>query len=159
MPASEVDAEEFCRRLSPEQVGDVRQHLASGRGLALYSDERSRPALIVTFGTRDSDVAGLPPAMYGGHSLSSYVPARPQARAMRSPLMDVVIGPPQIHRPRVAPGHTEYPSVELSMRTSGRPRGDYITPLVPSRQPEPVPVPPAEPALTEDQRWWQDRLR
>jgi hypothetical protein len=74
--------------------------------------------------------------------------------------MDAVGGPPQIARIKTAPPHTEYPSVEFETRTSRHPRGEnkngYIDAqrLVPGREQEEV----QETPLTEDQKWYAQRL-
>jgi hypothetical protein len=179
---TEVSSGEIKRRLNDAQRAEVDRHLSEGRSVALYGDERGIPALIVTFGSRDADLPHqFPPSHYGRGELVSYVPAPREAKPMRSPLMEWDGGPPQIHRPRVAPSHTEYPSVQIEMRTSSHPRrGNEFLNLSPSRrqevpqmqpemrptrielvepgQPRSEPAPPAEPQLSSGARWWADHL-
>jgi hypothetical protein len=156
MPGVEVSSGELKRRLNESQRSEVDHHLASGRGVALYEDERGSPKLVVpTGGGKGYDIPGFPPTYYGGGTLSMFVPPQKAPAPLRSPLMDHV-PPPQIHRPRVAPSHTEYPSVAIEMRTRRHPRGnsDYITPLLPGRAVEsPAQVPPSKPL-----GWWARRL-
>jgi hypothetical protein len=158
MPGVEVTVADFKKRLTESQRLEVDAHLAAGRSVACYEDERGFPALIITHGTRDSDVPGLPPSNFGRGALHSYVFAPQAAQPKRSPLMDYE-APRQIARPRVSPSMTSHPDVQIEMRTSSHPRGnsEYITPLLPGREPEPVLLPP-EP-LTPDQRWYQDHVR
>jgi hypothetical protein len=153
-----MSSADFKRGLSQAQRAEVDHHIAEGRGLAIYENDRGRPVVMMTFGTRDADLPGLPPKMYGGGTLSSYVPAAAgPTRPMRSPLMDAVGGPPQVHRPRVAPSRTEYPSVQLEMRTSQFPRGnsEYITPGRISTEVE-VQQEPPEPE--GEKSWYAARL-
>jgi hypothetical protein len=125
----------------------------------MYANEKGHPALIVTFGNRSADLPGLPPSHYGRGELLTYVPAAVEAKATRSPLMDYE-PPRQIARPKTAPSHTAYPSVQIEMRTSQHPGGnaEYITP---GREPEAKPEPKSpEPQreLTESEAWWQRRM-
>jgi hypothetical protein len=153
----EVSSGEFKRRLSDVQRAEVDQHLAAGRGVACYANDRGAPVVVMTYGTRDSDVPGYPPASYGGGSLSSYVPAPQKTSARKSPLMDYE-PPRQIARPRVSPAFTEHPDVQIEMRTSGRPSwgGEYISPRAPRQPVEAEPVQP--PQVSEEVSWWQQRL-
>ena len=156
MAAREVTVGEFVRGLGPQQQLEVQANLDSGRGMALYYDGRSS-RLVRSFGTRDADIVGLPPRMYGGGELDVFVSPRSAPVNMRSPLLDAVGGPPQIARPKVAPSQTAYPEVLMSSaRTSPHPRGnaEFITPQLPGREPEPVQQQP----LTEEQTWWAERL-
>jgi hypothetical protein len=161
MPGIEVSANDLKRRLSDEQRREVDGHLASGKGVAIYADQRGRATTLVTFGTRDADLPGLPPGLWGGGELHSFVPAAVQSTQMRSPLMDAVSGPPQIRRPRVAPSYTEHPSVDIEMRTSRSPRSNngYITPGRPvetNEQVLPQQQPPRE--LSESEKWWRQHI-
>jgi hypothetical protein len=163
MPGQECSSGEIKRILNDNQRTEVDQHLAAGRGVAIYEDGRGRPILLMTYGSRDADIPNqFPPSHFGGGMLSTYVPVPKKANPMRSPLMDWEGGPPQIRRPRVSPSVTSYPSVDLSMRTSSHPRGnnEYITPLLPGREPEqvqPQVLPPPAP-LSADAEWWRDQL-
>ncbi len=133
----EVNLQEFMANLTPQQQLEVQANLDSGKGMALYYDGRSS-RLAVSFGTRDADIVGLPPKVYGSGELDVFVSPRSTPAPMRSPLMDAVGGPPQIRRPQVAPTSTAYPEVLMSSaRTGPHPRGnaEYITAqrLVPGR--------------------------
>jgi hypothetical protein len=141
------------RRLNDAQRAEVDKHLSEGRGVALYGDEKGRPALIVTFGNRSCDLPGLPPSHYGRGELHSFVPAPKEAKPMVSPLLGCE-EVPQIARPRVAPSQTQYPSVQIEMRTGRHPRGHngYID-VLPGRGPEPEPAAPSEP-LSPEEQWW-----
>jgi len=154
--ASEVGMSEFARRLTPQQTLELESALVRGQGLAMYSDSRGART-VFTFGTRDSDIVGLPPRLYGGGELEQFVNPLPQATTMKSPLLTNREEIPQIHQPRVAPFRTEYPEVLLSGRTSSHPRGnsEFITPLLPSPRPEAVQ--PSEP-VSEEVAWWRDHL-
>jgi hypothetical protein len=143
VPGSQVSSGEIKRKLTDSQRTEVDRHLAEGRGVATYEDAMGRQVLLMTWGDRSADVPGYPPAVYGGASLSAYVPAPKESAPKRSPLMDALGGPPQVARPRVAPSHTEYP--DLAMREMPRGRTDgFIDPrrLLPGREPEPVEPPP-----------------
>jgi hypothetical protein len=157
MAAIEVSSSEFKRRLTDVQRAEVDQHLASGRGVACYASNRGAPMVVMTYGTRDADVPGYPPANYGGGSLSTYVPAPKSATPRRSPLLDYE-PPRQIARPRVSPAFTETPQVTINMRTSAHPRGnaEYISPSTPRSPVEAEPVQP--PQVSEEQAWWAARL-
>jgi hypothetical protein len=158
MTARQVEVGEFVRGLAPQQAMEVQANLDSGKGIALYRDGRSS-RMVVSFGTRDADIVGMPPRVYGGSELDTFVSPRPAPVNMRSPLLDAVGGPPQIARPRVAPTTTAYPEVLTSGRTSPHPRGnsEFIAPLVPGREPEPVQQQPTEP-LSPEQEWYAQRL-
>jgi hypothetical protein len=161
MPGTEVSSGELKRRLNDSQRAEVDHHLASGRGVALFEDDRGRPAMIVTFGGRGCDIeTRFPPSHYGTGPLHSFTYAPVQSKPMRSPLMDWE-QPRQIARPRVSPSTTFYPSIEIEMRTSRHPRGnsEFITPLLPGRESEPqTPAPPAKP-LSPSEQWWADHLQ
>jgi hypothetical protein len=155
--AQEVSAEEFAAKLGDR--GAVDAALASGKGMALYSNGRGN-RLAVSYGTRDADVVGLPPKLYGGGELEMFVSPQRSPASMRSPLLDYQ-PPPQISRPRVAPTRTEYPSVMISGRTSSHPRGnsEFITPLLPGREQSQPQEPQQQEPLSDDQRWWRTHLR
>jgi hypothetical protein len=160
MPGQEVSTGELKRLLNDTGRTEVDHHLAEGRGVATYADDRGRPILIMTYGTREADIPNrFPPSHFGGGTLSNYVPVPEKANPMRSPLMDWEGGPPQIRRPRVTPTQTSYPEVLISGRSSSHPRGnsEFITPLLPGREPEEV-LPPPEP-LSEEASWWSKQLR
>jgi hypothetical protein len=159
MQGKQCSTGEMKRLLNEAQRLEVDRHVTQGLGVALYEDDRGRPILVVpTGGGRGFDIPGPPPAMYGGGTLKLFVPAQPQPRPLGSQYMP----PPQIARPRVAPTHTEYPQVQLAMRTSSHPRGKngFIDAqrLLPGREPEPVLPPEPQLPLSEDQRWWRDHL-
>jgi hypothetical protein len=162
MTATEVSVDEFCRRLPREQAEEVRQHLASGRGCALFggNDWRGQKS-VETYGTRDADHKGYPPGNNGmGDPLIVFVSPPRESRLMVSPLkaaLDDQNRVPQIHRPRTAPSQTWYPEVLISGRTSSHPRGagefvDMHQRFSPSQRQEP------EPPLSEEANWWRDRL-
>jgi hypothetical protein len=152
--AKEVSPGEFKRGLSQAQRAEVDHHLAEGRGVAVYEDDRGRPVVVMTYGTKDADLPGYPPKMYGGGTLSSYVPAAVAARVMQSPATSWE-PVPQVRRPRVAPSQTEHPQVLMEMRTSGHPGGNtkFITPV--RYTPEGV-VAPQEPE--GENSWYAARL-
>jgi hypothetical protein len=157
--AQEVSLEEFGRKLTAEQRRQVEAALSRGQGLAMYSDGRGG-RMAFTYGSRDADIVGLPPRMYGGGELEQFVSPAPKPQSLRSPLL-AYHPPPQVHRPRVAPTQTQYPEVLISGRSSSHPRGnsEYITPLLPSsaRQ-EPVQSQPPQEPLSEGAAWWRDQL-
>jgi hypothetical protein len=162
MAGVEVTADELCRRLSPKHRAQVHADVAAGKGVAMYVDDRGRDIVAMTFGTKDSDLAGLPPARYGGGELSEFVSPLRTAASLRSPLMDYE-PPIQIHRPRVSPSVTEYPEVLISGRTGPRPRGDgeFINArrgLLPGREQQLEEVLP-QPELSESDSWWARRLQ
>jgi hypothetical protein len=153
--ARQCDVAEFCRWLGAEQRQEVERALAAGMGLANYG------GTIFTYGHRDATISGLPPRVYGDHELDEFVSPTPSPATMRSPLMDAVGGPPQIRRPPVSQAHTEYPSVQIEMRTSPHPRDksgfidvqhDHLLPGRDREQPEPLRE------LTESEQWWAKRL-
>jgi hypothetical protein len=154
--ASEVTAEQFAARLGDR--GAVDANLKAGKGMALYSDGRGT-RLAVSYGTRDADLPGLPPRLYGGGELEVFVRPQKSPASMRSPLMDWEGGPPQIKAPPRSSSVTSYPEILISGRTSAHPRGnaEFITPLLPAREPEPTQVSPPEPA-NEDVAWWRTHL-
>jgi hypothetical protein len=159
----EVSSGELKRRLNDAQRAEVDHHLASGRGVALFEDERGRPDLIVTFGARGCDIeTRFPPSHYGRGALHSFVYAPVESKPMRSPLMEWEGGPPQIARPRVSPAFTEVPEVSINMRTSSHPRGHsgYITPGRYPVEAAPEPVLPQQPPreLSESEKWWSNKL-
>jgi hypothetical protein len=161
MPGTEVSSGEFCRRLTQVQRDEVRHHLENGRGVAAYEDSRGRPAVVMTWGARDADVPGYPPAPYGDGTLSSWVPAPKSATPIRSPLMDRD-QVPQIARPRVAPSYTEVPDVQFAMREGSHPRSrsGYITPgRYPVEAPEVAPQVQPQAPLSEEAAWWRDKLQ
>ena len=123
MPGVEMSSGQFKARLNDTQRAEVDQHLAQGRSVVCYEDQRGRPPIIMTWGTRDADIPGYPPGAFGGGTLASYVPAPQQARPRVSPALMNREEIPQIHRPRVMPGFTEYPDVQLEMRTALTPVG------------------------------------
>jgi hypothetical protein len=155
--AQEVSPDQFKHRLSQEQRVEVDQHLASGRGVACYANDRGAAIVVMTWGARDADVPGYPPVSYGGGTLSTYVPAPKSATPRRSPLLDHE-PPRQIARPRVSPAFTEHPDVQIEMRTSSRPRGnsEYISPSAPRSPVEAEPVQP--PQVSEEVAWWARKL-
>jgi hypothetical protein len=123
-------------------------------GVARYGDWS------LSYGNRQAVITSThPPSSYGGAELGDFVSPSPASKGMRSPLLDAVAGPPQIRRPRVAPSHTEFPSVALETRTSPHPRGSspggYVEPqrLSPGREPVAEPV-----RLSEEASWWRDKL-
>jgi hypothetical protein len=166
MPGVQVSVAGIKRHLSDDQRRDVDAHLAAGQGVALYADERGRATVLVTFGTRDSDFPGLPPGLWGGGELHSFVPAPKQAQPMKSPLKAAMEDQgriPQIAAPPRSSTVTSYPEVLISGRTSNHPRGDRggyidVERLLPDagREPE-APTPPPAP-LTEDAAWWARQL-
>jgi hypothetical protein len=168
MPGQEVSASDLKRRLSAEQRPQVDAALKAGMGTALYADERGRATVFVTFGSRQADFPGLPPGLWGGGELHSYVPPQHEARPMVSPLKAALEDPervPQIKAPPRGPSMTSYPEVLISGRNSSHPRGnsEYLNLRPSSResaQPaEVLPPQPQEPAhLTDDVAWWQEKL-
>jgi hypothetical protein len=161
MPGRECSSGELKRLLSESQRLEVDRHMSQGLGVALYEDDRSRPILVVpTGGGRGYDIPGYPPAIYGGGTLSMFIPPQPKA----GPVGSQYTPPPQIRRPRVSPAFTEVPDVRIAMRESGNPRvhSEYLNAqrLLPGREPEQV-LPQREEAqqpLTEVERWWRDHL-
>ena len=126
------------------------RHLAAGHGLARYDDARGRPLVVISWGGgRDTDIAGLPPARFGQGTLSSYVVAPAEAKAMVSPLLswDPV---PQISRPPVAPSHTEYSGAHDPVMRTGVGNSEWIN--VERGQVQEELEPPAPPG------WWAQRL-
>jgi hypothetical protein len=162
VPGRETSTGEFKARLSQEQRSEIDAHLKEGRSVAAYADERGRrPALVITFGTRDSDLPYQhPPATYGRGELLTFVYAQPKQRGMQSPATSWE-QVPQIARPRVAPTQTQYPEVLISGRTGPHPRGQgggwiEAQGLVPGRE-QAQPQAPAEP-LSPEQQWWSKQL-
>jgi hypothetical protein len=157
MVGRETSSGEFKRKLSDVQRVEVDHHLSQGRGVAAYEDSYGRPILVMTWGSRDADLPGYPPAHYGGGTLSTWVPAPKEATPLRSPLMGWE-QPRQIARPRVSPAFTEVPEVRLEMRTSQHPRGnsEYITPLLPGRSAEPEQ--PVQQEVSKEASWWAKHL-
>ena len=167
MPGVEVSSGELKRLLNETERAEVDHHLAAGRSVAIFGDERGRPALVVTYGSRDADLPNqYPPSHFGRGELQSYCPAPKKANPMRSPLMDWEGGPPQIRRPRVSPSFTEVPDVRITMREGNHPRAhsaSLINPerLLPSsgREPEAQVLPQPQEPPNEDVSWWAKQLR
>jgi hypothetical protein len=155
MSAREVELQDFCNRLrlNDETRRRVHKALSQGMGVANYGNT------IITFGSRDADIFGLPPREYGGSELADFVAPAPVPASKRSPLLDAVGGPPQVSRPRVAPSQTEYPEVLFAARSSPQPRGKkgYIDQrrFASRREPEEV---TEEVPVSEEAAWWRDRL-
>jgi hypothetical protein len=125
--------------------------------VATYEDARGRQVLLMTWGDRSADVPGYPPAVFGGATLSAYVPAPKEAKPMRSPLIEWQ-QPQQIARPRVSPSVTEYPDIAMREMPRGRTDG-FIDPrrMLPGREPEQQQQP--QQPETEEMAWWRDHLR
>jgi hypothetical protein len=164
MAGVEVSPADLKRLLPESQRAEVDRHLAEGKGVAIFADERGRATTLVSYGTRDADLPGPPPGLWGGGQLHSFVPAVRKASEMRSPLKAAIEDQtriPQIARPRVSPTQTSYPEVLVSGRVSSHPRGngEYLN-LVPGRAAEPArPEPPSQEPLSEASQWWAQRLR
>jgi hypothetical protein len=157
MPVEDSPAN-FKARLSAEQRGQVDADLAAGMGLALYSDTRGTPRLVVSYGPRGADIVGLPPKGYGqaDWELAAYVAPQRKTAAMKSPLASWE-PVPQIKAPLRGQSHTEHPQVLMAGRTGPHPRGDgeYITPSAPRQS---VEAPAPQRSLSEEEAWWQRRM-
>jgi hypothetical protein len=155
----EVSAGEFMTKLAPAQQMEVQANLDQGKGMALYRDGGGSAVVAVSFGTRDANIVGLPPKVYGGGELDVFVSPVSTPASMRSPLLDALGGPPQIARPPVSPSQTQNPEVLLAGRSSSHPRGKngYIDAqrLVPGREQE---QPPPQQELSETEAWYAQHL-
>ena len=158
--AQEVGIDELLSKLGPQHRLEVEAVLAKGQGMALYRDGGGAATVAVSFGTRDADIVGLPPKLYGGGELGEFVSPQRRPASMRSPLLDAVGGPPQITAPRRSPSQTAHPEVLLGGRTSSHPRGDseYIRPGRTAAPVAPVESPAPEERLSEGQAWLRDHL-
>jgi hypothetical protein len=107
VPGVEVSSGELKRRLSDAQRAEVDHHLSQGRSVACYEDQYGRPILVMTYGTRDADVPGYPPAVYGGGSLHSHVPRSSTSKTDAVASHELGAGPPD-SPPQVSPSVTEH---------------------------------------------------
>jgi hypothetical protein len=158
--ATEVSPEEFAHKLGDKAA--VQEALKRSQGMAMFNDGRGN-RLAITWGTRDADLPGPPPRMYGGGELEMFVSPQKSSASMVSPLKAAIDDQqrvPQIKAPPRSSTVTSYPDVLISGRSSAHPRGnsEYITPGRPA-PPEPPPPPaPQEPA-SDDIAWWAKQLQ